>query len=149
MKTEIIYIHQEEIEKATLRVNKGHSSLNQLIEIIQRETYKEKKISVSKEGKQYQLNCKHITYIESEDGKNIVHTNQKEFISKKRLYELEKELPKDFVRVGKGIILNLNQVDFYQPQMNGLMKAVLLNQDVVFISRKYLKEVRMKIKKEI
>ena len=54
MKTEIIYIHQEEIEKATLRVNKGHSSLNQLIEIIQRETYKEKKISVSKEDKQYQ-----------------------------------------------------------------------------------------------
>lgn len=148
MKTEIIYVDKAEMEKVILEVMKGHSSLNELMKIIQEESYKEKKILVSKDGNQYQLNCKHINYIESEKEKTKVHTNQKVFISKKRLYELEKELPEEFVRIGKGIILNINQVDYYRPQMNGLMKAVLRNEEVVFISRKYLREIRNKILKD-
>lgn len=119
--------------------------MNELIHVITEETYKEIFLSVTSDGNQYQINCKHICYIESVDEKTVVHTNLKTFLCKKKLYELEGLLSENFARISKGIILNLTQVEHYSPQMNGIMKAVLCNGKEVYISRKYLKELRYKI----
>lgn len=144
MKVNISYISSEQ-EEADLRVKQGHNSLDELYRIITQETYKDRTLNVTIGENKYKLNCKHVFYIESMDDKVWVHTNKKEFEYKKKLYELEEELPESFVRISKSVILNLDQVEHYSPQLNGIMKAVLNNGKEVYISRKYLKTLRYKI----
>lgn len=144
MKVNVSYINSEN-EEANLQVKAGHNSLDELCRIITEETYKDKILNVTFGEDKYQINCKHVFYIESVNDKVWVHTNKKEFAHKKKLYELEEELPEAFVRISKSVILNLNQVEHYSPLMNGLMKAILKNGNEVYISRKYLKTLRYKI----
>ena len=62
------------------------------------------------------------------------------------MYELEKILPSKFIRISKSTILNLEMVMSYNPMFNGLMEVKLNNLEITYISRKYLKEVRERIK---
>lgn len=144
MKVTVSYI-ESEMEEARLLVKPGHHSLDELCRIITEESYRDKILHVSIGENKYQLSCKHIFYIESMNDKVWVHTNKKAFEHKKKLYELEEELPGHFARISKSIILNLDQVEHYTPQLNGVMKAVLKNGNEVYISRKYLKTLRYKI----
>lgn len=47
MKVKISYIESEKTEKAELYVKQGHQSLEQLVDIIERETYKDKVVNVT------------------------------------------------------------------------------------------------------
>ncbi len=145
MKVDIKYIPDDQEEAAELNVKSGHNGLDELISILENESYKEKAISVYDETNLYQLSCMHIFYIESNKDKLLVHTGKHIFQSKKRLYELESELPDYFSRISKSIILNLRKVSHYSPELSGIMKATMKNNEAVYISRKYLKELRMKI----
>ena len=145
MKVDINYIPDKLEENAYLNVVKGHDCLDKLINILENESYKEKSINVYDKKNIFQLSCIHIFYIESDKDKLLVHTGKHIFQSKKRLYELESELPDYFYRISKSIILNLRKVSYYSPELNGLMKATMKNNEAVYISRKYLKELRIKI----
>ena len=121
-----------------------HKALENLVSLIDKETYRESYLSVYDGKEKYQMSCIHIFYIESENDKDFVYTSNRKFQCKKKLYELENELPDYFSRISKSAILNLRKVEHYSPQLNGVMKAVLNNQQVVYISRKYLREIRLK-----
>ena len=73
------------------------------------------------------------------------------FIQKKkhRLYLLKEELPQSFVRISKSVILNMEKVKEYRPLMGGMMMAEFANGEKTYISRKYLKELREKIKEGV
>lgn len=145
MKVKISYIEPNKTEKAELYVVRGHKSLEALVKVIEEETYKEKVLYVTDKEETYQMSCAHIFFIESVGEKILVHTEKKVFRCRKRLYELENELPEYFSRISKSVILNLRQVEYYRPQLNGIMKASLYNKEEVYISRKYLREIRAKI----
>ena len=145
MKVKISYIEPEKTERAELYVVRGHQSLETLVQVIEKESYKEKVLYVTDKDEKYQISFTHIFFIESIGEKILVHTEKKVFQCKKRLYELEKELPEYFSRISKSVILNLRQVEYYRPQLNGIMKANLYNREEVYISRKYLREIRSKI----
>ena len=121
-----------------------HKALENLVSLIDKETYRKSYLSVYDGKEKYQMSCIHIFYIESENDKVFVYTSNRKFQCKKKLYELENELPDYFSRISKSAILNLRKVEQYSPQLNGVMKAVLNNQQVVYISRKYLREIRLK-----
>lgn len=121
-----------------------HKALENLVSLIDKETYRKSYLSVYDGKEKYQMSCIHIFYIESENDKVFVYTSNRKFQCKKKLYELENELPDYFSRISKSAILNLRKVEHYSPQLNGVMKAVLNNQQVVYISRKYLREIRLK-----
>ena len=65
---------------------------------------------------------------------------------KQRLYELERMLPYYFMRVSKSAILNLNGVKTYKPFSGGIMLAEFENGDGTYIYRKYVKELRNKVR---
>ena len=45
----------------------------------------------------------------------------------------------------RSVLLNLDRVTRYRPLINGLMEVKLENGELVYISRKYLREVRDRI----
>ena len=75
-----------------------------------------------------------------------IHTREEIYNTRRRLYELEGLLPPEFVRASKSVLLNMTKVEFYKPVSGGIMMAEFENGDSTYISRKYLKGLRAKIK---
>ena len=93
-------------------------------------------------GKMVVLKLKDINLIRIENTETIVYVKQKQYRINKRLYEMEEILSKDFVRISKSSVINLNQVDYLEPALGGLAKVILMNGMVEFISRKYYREFK-------
>ena len=93
-------------------------------------------------GKMVVLKLKDINLIRIENTETIVYVKQKQYRINKRLYEMEEILSKDFVRISKSSVINLNQVDYLEPALGGLAKVILLNGMMEFISRKYYREFK-------
>lgn len=145
MKVEIRYVNSPEEECAVLQVNQNHPGIKKLQEIIEKGTYQTMTIPCFWGDQRYSISCEHILYIETIQELLFVHTDSKVYEAKKRLYEMEEILPKQFVRVSKSVIMNLKQVEHYSPLANGLMKATFYNGEETYISRKYLRLLRARI----
>lgn len=70
-----------------------------------------------------------------------VFCKEKQYVSKKCLYEFEDILRHDFMRISKTTIINLKQIDRVEPSFNGML-IVLKNGKKDYISRKYLPEFK-------
>ena len=148
MKVTIQEIDKAKEEVVELFIHDYNKSIENLIDYIENEKYKSIKLSCYKEGKIYKVKSDDIYFVETTKKDLLIHTEKDIYEYKNRLYELEKILPTQFVRISKSTILNLEKVLVYNPLLNGLMEAKLINNDTTYISRKYLREVREKIKGE-
>lgn len=146
MKVAIQEVDSEKEEYVELYVHECNDYINTLINYIESEQYKSIKLSCYKDGKIYKINSNDIYFIETRKNLLLIHIRDDIYEYKNRLYELEKILPSQFVRISKSTILNLEKVSIYNPLLNGLMEAKLINDEITYISRKYLKEVRDRIK---
>ena len=64
-----------------------------------------------------------------------------------RIYELEEMLGKgSFIRVQKGMILNLLKIRSIKPGLNGRYVALLKNKEEVIISRNYVPTLKKTLK---
>lgn len=78
-----------------------------------------------------------------QDGKVFAVVNRKEYIVRKKLYELEEILKnKGFVRISKGSIVNLSYVNSIETTFDGALSIVLDNGNKDMISRRYVKKVK-------
>ncbi|MFL0248199.1 LytTR family DNA-binding domain-containing protein [Candidatus Clostridium stratigraminis] len=145
MKVKLQYVNSPEEECAVLNVYENHPGIIKLKEIIEKGNYQTMAIPCFLGEQRYSISCEHILYFETIQELLFVHTGSKIYEAKKRLYELEEMLPKQFVRVSKSVIMNLKQVEYYSPLANGLMKATFYNGEETYISRKYLRLLRASI----
>lgn len=145
MKVLIQEIDNEIEEYVNLHIHECNDSINTLISYIKNDKYKSIKLSCYKNGKIYKVKSDDIYFIETTKNSLLIHIENDIYEYKSKLYELEKILPEKFIRISKSTILNLEKVLVYNPLMNGLMEAKLINNETTYISRKYLKEVRIRI----
>ncbi|MBQ7614782.1 MAG: LytTR family transcriptional regulator DNA-binding domain-containing protein [Butyrivibrio sp.] len=102
-----------------------------------------------KDEKQYQLPITDIYYIEAVDDKTFVYLKKECYEAKKRLYEFENLLSgREFVRISKSVIVNLMKISAIKPALNGRFMCILANGEKVIISRKYVSDVKEKLKGE-
>lgn len=74
--------------------------------------------------------------------KVFLQTEEQEFESKRKLYELEDQLAKDFARVSKSTLVNINKIASIQMGKIGSTELLLDNDVSIHVSRKYLKELK-------
>ena len=73
------------------------------------------------------------------DNRSFIYTASDNFEINMRIYELEEMLGKgSFVRVQKGMILNLMKIKSIKPGLSGRYVALLKNKEEVIISRSYV-----------
>jgi DNA-binding LytR/AlgR family response regulator len=77
-----------------------------------------------------------------EDSKVFLQTEEQEYESKRKLYELEAQLAKDFVRVNKSMLVNVHKIASIGMGKIGTTQLVLDNDTSIHVSRKYLKELK-------
>lgn len=95
-------------------------------------------ISAAEEEKIVMLHPEDIYLIRAESDKTILYTAKRQYRSNRRLYELEHLLGKNFMRISKGVIINLQLLDYVAPSLGGVMVLVMKNGQRDYISRKYL-----------
>ena len=88
------------------------------------------------------LEFEDIYMIRVEDKQTKVYTEDKDYLVKKPLYQIEENLDSNFVRVSKATIVNLRKIRRVAPSLRGMMFIELKNGLKDNISRKYLSEFK-------
>lgn len=123
--------------------NKNYKTVDEIIEVLEKRT---DYLVVYKSNKQYKLNIGDIYYIEALENQTFIYTSNECFEIKDKLYQLEELLfDNDFLRTSKSMIINLNKIKSLENYENSKMMAVLLNDESVIVSRKYVKDLKSKI----
>lgn len=88
------------------------------------------------------LDFKDIYMIRVEDKQTKVYTENRNYLVKKPLYQIEENLNSDFVRISKSVIVNLRKIERVAPSLRGMMFIELKNGLKDNISRKYLSDFK-------
>lgn len=131
------------IEDITIQIEakEYNEDVKKLMELLQNTEKGFDKIVVEQEEKFYFLEKSEIEKIYSQNGAVYVDTRQGTFESKERLYELEEKL-KNFVRISKSVLVNVEEIQSLEMEFNGKMKMYLKSGDVEYTSRSYLKDIK-------
>ncbi|KAF5054916.1 putative HTH-type transcriptional regulator [anaerobic digester metagenome] len=90
---------------------------------------------------------KDIYYIEAVDNKVFAYLEKRVYELKIKLYEFEELYGEtNFFRCSKSVIVNLMKIEYIKPALNGRFMATLNNSEKVIISRKYVAELKERLK---
>ena len=142
MRVHLEKVNSKEDEEAIIRAASITDEISGAIELLEGES---KGIAVSQDDKVFIIKVSAIYYIESVDKKTFVYTKNACYDCKYRLYELETMLGGYFMRCSKSMIINLRKVRNVKSQMSGRIDATLLNDEMIVISRSYVKEVKRRL----
>ena len=103
----------------------------------------DKKLQAKKENELYFINSFDVLYFESVDNRSFLNTEDDVLEVRQRLYELEVILSdKDFIRISKSQIVNINKIKSLKPKLNRTILATMCNGEQLYISRKYVQAIR-------
>ncbi len=88
------------------------------------------------------LDFEDIFMIRVEEKQTKVYTEDRDYLVKKPLYQIEENLDSNFVRVSKTTIVNLRKIKRVAPSLRGMMFIELKNGLKDNISRKYLSDFK-------
>ena len=97
------------------------------------------KLYAQKDGTQFWVNLSEVLYFESVDNHTFLYT-QEDVMEINQLEEILSD--KDFVRISKSLIVNINKIRSLKPELNRTILVTLCNGELLYISRKYVPFVR-------
>lgn len=119
------------------QINDEVTRLKEYIELF------DNKLQVNKGNEICFVNLSDVLYFESVDNRTFLYTESDVMEVKQRLYELELMLsPKDFLRISKSQIVNINKISSLKPELNRTILVTLCNGERLYISRKYVRTIR-------
>ncbi|MDR2718854.1 MAG: LytTR family transcriptional regulator [Treponema sp.] len=95
------------------------------------------------------VNVSDVYYIESIDKKTLVFCEKGNYQTRKRLYQIYDELADNgFVQISKYCIMNINKLEEIKPLANSHLEAVLSNGKCLYVTRKYLADIKRRLQEE-
>ena len=88
------------------------------------------------------LQPKDIYMVRVEDGTTIIYGENQKYRSGKRLYEIGRQLGKQFMQISKSTLINLSYMDSIEPGFSGTLLLKLKNGCKDYVSRTYLPEFK-------
>lgn len=144
MNIEIRLIDADEEEELLIRC---HEVTDEISEIAEFARARQGRISGNMAEERYEVPYSEIHYIEAVDGRTFLYTNEKVYETAYRLYELEERLrAKWFLRISKGMLVNLMKINSIQPALNGRFSINLKSGEKVIVSRSYVKGLKAALK---
>ena len=126
----------------TISTNKVNDEIQNLVNYI--ENKEDYFIGVS-DGKVRLLNTEDIIRVYVEDRKVYVVTVEGRFIVRKKLYEVQNTLTKDFIKISQSEIANVKYIHSLDLGLRGTIVISYKNSDISYVSRRMLKEFKMKL----
>ncbi len=106
-------------------------------------------LEVTRGERVYFISLQEIIFFET-NGQNVaVHTNDRIYETKLRLYELEELLPGAFLRVSKSTIVNVAKIRAIQKNLTGASEVTFVaSNKKAFVSRNYFKLLMAKLEEK-
>lgn len=79
------------------------------------------------------------------DNKIYAICEKERFLLKKRLYETEKDLTEDFIKINQSCIANVNKIACFDAAISGTLKIRFKNGYTDYVSRRQLKKVKERL----
>ncbi|MCR5618290.1 MAG: LytTR family transcriptional regulator DNA-binding domain-containing protein, partial [Clostridiales bacterium] len=137
-------IDDTEKEYIEIGCHRKDERINEIVRFIRS---REGILTGTKEDQKYSIPLPDILYIEAVDEKTFIYLEKDCFESGRRLYEFEEVLAaRSFARISKSVVVNLMKIRSIKPSLNGRFLCILSNGEHVMISRKYVPEIREKLK---
>ncbi|MBP9997445.1 MAG: LytTR family transcriptional regulator [Lachnospiraceae bacterium] len=147
METKIIKIPEDGTERVVVECHRETPTVNAIVRFVQSMN---RSIRGELNESEYEIGIQDILYIESVDNRTFLYTADEVYRVRERLYELENMLlDASFLRISKGVVVNLLKIVSIKPALNGRFAAVLTNNEEVIISRKYVPDLKKKIRGDI
>lgn len=96
------------------------------------------KLSLYKDSTIVLVDYSEVLYFESVDDRVFAYTKNQVYESRQKLYQLEEELPSNFLRASKAVIVNINSIENLASDFSGRIEATLSNDCKVIFSRMYV-----------
>jgi len=142
MKVKVRQVSLYEDEEALISAVELTDDIKSAIDILENNS---RVVPVISDSKTIMLKTDAIYYVESVDKRTYVYTKENCYETRYRLYELEDILSFYFLRVSKAMIINIRKIRAVKAELNGRMRADLLNGEQITISRAYVKELKGKL----
>ena len=137
---EVIPLSKE--EEILLRLHQFTPQIEEFLEKIESKDYQ---ILASKDNRYLWLKKEDIYYFDAVDDRVYLYAKKEVYSVKKKLYELEEELPSSFLRCSKAQIVNLDKIEKFAPAFSGRFEAWLDNEEKIIISRQYVPQLKKKL----
>ena len=145
MELKIRKIKEEETEYIEIGCHKRDDRINEIVRLVKMH---QGSVEAYQEDTQYQIPLSEIFYIEAVDEKTFIYLEKECYESRKRLYEFEELLAnRKFARISKSVVVNMMKIVAIKPALNGRFLCQLKNNENVIISRKYVPEIKEKLRK--
>lgn len=79
-----------------------------------------------------------IYMVRIETGETVIYGKEQKYYSRKRLYELQQQLGRQFMQISKSTLVNLSYMESIEPGFSGTLLLKLKNGCKDYVSRKYL-----------
>ena len=146
MELNVKRVPNEEPEVLEIRCHKVTDDIEEIISFVKS---RQGQLSTMQEGQRVEIPLVDIFYAESVDNRLFVYTSKDNYEVRLKLYELEDMLRgRTFIRVQKGMLLNLMKIKSIKPALSGRYTALLKNGEQIVISRKYVLDLKNALKGE-
>lgn len=126
----------------TISTDKINDEVQELVNYIE---YKEDYLVGIADDQVCVLDISDIIRVFVEDRKVFVVTTKGKFIVRKKLYEMNNLLTKDFVKISQSEIANIKFIKNLDLSIRGTIVIVYKNSDISYVSRRLLKDFKSKL----
>lgn len=142
MKVELNIDKKFEATIVTISANKVDDEIQNLVNYIEN---KEDYFTGISDGKVCLLNMENIIRVYVEDRKVYVVTIEGKFIIRKKLYEVQSMLTKDFIKISQSEIANIKYIHSLDLGLRGTIIINYKNSDISYVSRRMLKAFKVRL----
>lgn len=126
----------------TISTDKINDEVQELVNYIE---YKEDYLVGIADDQVCVLDISDIIRVFVEDRKVFVVTTKGKFVVRKKLYEMNNLLTKDFVKISQSEIGNIKFIKNLDLSIRGTIVIVYKNSDISYVSRRLLKDFKTKL----
>lgn len=142
MKIKLDLDPQRDNSEIIIRAQKLSPEIEHLYHLLQKESEYPDQIEGIKDDKAYYIGLNDILFFETDSKQVMAHTKDQSFAIKYKLYELEKLLLGQFMRVSKSTILNLDQIYSLRRSISNCEVEFYNSYKSVYVSRRYYHNLR-------
>ena len=137
----------DRINEAVARVAKFLGNAEQLEDVAEQAAWQNPRLSITIDDKTMVIQKRDVMYIETQGGYTHLHLrNDKLLISRQTLTSIAQLLdPKHFLRIHRGFIVNLDEIDEMQPSFNHTYELTLKDGSKIPVSRSYVAKTKKAI----
>ncbi|MFR0609284.1 LytR/AlgR family response regulator transcription factor [Limosilactobacillus mucosae] len=137
----------ERIKEAVVRVAKIRGNGDRVENVAEQAAWHNPRLSITIDDKTMVIQKRDIMYIETQGGYTHLHLRgDKLLISRQTLTSIAQLLdPKHFLRIHRGYIVNLDQIDEMQPSFNHTYELTLKDGSKIPVSRSYVAKTKKAI----